>query len=121
MRPEPVKLFAWSCGEPGVGPFSPTLPTCARNHIVQERIAFPNCWDGTRLDSADHKRHMAYSAGGSCPASHPVAVPTLVLVLLYPSTPPGAQVASGRYGLHADFMNGWDQQTLSRLVAGLNE
>ena len=28
--------------------------------------------------------------------------------------------ASGRYGTHADFINGWDQETLERLVAALN-
>jgi hypothetical protein len=119
-RAEPTRLFAWSCGEPGRGPFSATIPACATNHILQERITFPNCWDGRSLDSANHKRHMAYSSGGSCPASHPVAVPTLVLVLFYPETSPRAQVASGRYGLHADFMNGWDQTTLASLVDGLN-
>jgi hypothetical protein len=120
MRPEPTERFAWTCGEPGRGPFSATIPDCARNHILQERIAFPNCWNGTSLDSADHRRHMAYSAGGACPASHPVAVPALVVVLFFPETSPRAQVASGRFGLHADFMNGWDQATLASLVAGLN-
>ena len=120
MRPEALKLAAWSCGEPGVGPFSATIPACAGNRILQLRITFPNCWDGARLDSSDHKRHMAYSSGGTCPASHPVALPTLVLVLLYPETPLSAQVASGRFGLHADFMNGWDQVMLASLVAGLN-
>jgi hypothetical protein len=119
-RPEPTELFAWSCGEPGRGPFSAAIPSCARNHILQERITFPNCWNGTSLDSANHAQHMAYSANGRCPASHPVAVPTLVLVLFFPETSPRAQVASGRYGLHADFMNGWDQATLATLVAGLN-
>jgi len=120
MRPEVLKLAAWSCGEPGAGPFSATIPACAGNRILQLRITFPNCWDGARLDSSDHKRHMAYSSGGTCPASHPVALPTLVLVLLYPETPLSAQVASGRFGLHADFMNGWDQVMLASLVAGLD-
>src|SRR5262249_38955166 len=120
MRPEPTKLFGWSCGEPGKGRFSATIPACARNHILQERITFPNCWNGTSLDSADHQRHMAYSVAGTCPASHPVAVPTLVVVLFYPETAPRAQVASGRFGLHADFMNGWDQTALATLVAMLN-
>lgn len=120
MLAEPTTLFGWSCGEPGHGPFSATIPGCARNHILQERITFPNCWNGTSLDSADHRRHMAYSAGGACPASHPVAVPTLVLVLFFPETSPRVQVASGRFGLHADFMNGWDQASLATLVAGLN-
>ena len=28
--------------------------------------------------------------------------------------------ASGRFGAHADFMNGWNQDTLEALVAALN-
>jgi hypothetical protein len=30
------------------------------------------------------------------------------------------QPASGRLGAHADFVNGWDQEALSKLVATLN-
>ena len=64
---------------------------------------------------------MAYSTAGTCPASHPVAVPSLILIFLYPSTERGRPVqASGRFGTHADFVNGWDQETLEKLVAALN-
>ena len=42
-------------------------------------------------------------------------------IFLYPPVPKRAQVASGRYGGHADFMNGWDQGSLARFVAGLND
>ena len=63
---------------------------------------------------------MAYSANGRCPVTHPVAVPTIVLIFLYPSTELRPTQASGRYGAHADFMNGWDQETLATLVAALN-
>lgn len=48
-------------------------------------IRFPDCWDGRRLDSPDHRSHMATArrtgATGSriCPRSHPVAVPQLVM------------------------------------------
>ena len=28
--------------------------------------------------------------------------------------------AAGRFGAHADFVNGWDQETLEALVATLN-
>jgi hypothetical protein len=31
-----------------------------------------------------------------------------------------ARVASGKFGAHADFINGWDQQALATLVAGRN-
>jgi hypothetical protein len=59
---------------------------------------------------------MAYSVKGRCPASHPVAVPTLVLVLFYDAVPRGAQLSSGRFGGHADFMNGWSQDSLLAYV-----
>ena len=32
------------------------------------------------------------------------------------SVPRGSQVASGKFSAHADFMNGWDQVELDRLV-----
>ncbi len=85
--------------------------------MLQLQATFPNCWDGRRLDSADHKQHMKYASRGLCPASHPVAMPQIILIVLYPPVPLGSQVASGRFGAHADFMNGWDQAELERLVA----
>jgi hypothetical protein len=116
------KLVAsWGCGEEvGEGPRYALLPRCARDHILEYEVVFPNCWNGTDLDSVDHKRHMAYASAGRCPASHPVAVPTVILILLYPETPLRAQLSSGRFATHADFMNGWDQTTLASLVASLN-
>jgi hypothetical protein len=63
---------------------------------------------------------MAYASGGRCPESHSVALPALVLILLYPPQSPHAQVASGRFAAHADFINGWDQDVLAKLVAGMN-
>ena len=119
-RPQPARIAAWSCGELGGGPRHARVPGCARNHLLQLQITFPNCWNGLSPDSPDHKRHMAYAAAGVCPASHPIAVPTVVVILLYPETLSLAQVSSGRFAIHADFMNGWEQQTLATLVAGLN-
>jgi hypothetical protein len=60
---------------------------------------------------------MKYASRGLCPASHPIALPQLILIVLYPPVPLGSQVASGRFAAHADFMNGWDQVELERLVA----
>ena len=72
------------------------------------------------LDSEDHKRHVAYSVNGRCPGSHPVALPTLLLILLYPSTEFGAPLqASGRYGAHGDFINGWNPELQAKLVEAL--
>ncbi len=114
---QPKGIVSWSCGSVGGKPRFATIPRCGEDHTLQLQATFPNCWDGRRLDSADHKQHMRYASRGVCPSSHPVAVPQLILIVLYPPVPLGSQVASGRFGAHADFMNGWDQAELERLVA----
>ena len=110
----------WSCGGLGSTKRFATVPACGPAQALQFRVHFPSCWNGKSSDSADHKRHMAYATGGSCPATHPVAVPTLTLILLYPPVPKTARVASGKFGAHAGFMNGWDGDELARLVSDLN-
>ena len=97
------------------------VPSCRSDATLQLRATFPNCWNGRDVDSADHQRHLAYAVARKCPRSHPVALPTLVLMFLYPSTDLVRPLqASGRFGSHADFVNGWEQETLERLVAALN-
>jgi hypothetical protein len=113
-------IVAWSCGAVGGKPRFYTIPACSDDETLQLQATFPNCWDGRRLDSPDHKQHMKYASRGICPSSHPVALPSIILIVLYPPVPLGSQVASGRLGAHADFMNGWDQAELERLVAERN-
>jgi hypothetical protein len=121
VRAQSKLVGSWGCGEEvGDGPRYAVIPRCGRDHLLEYEVVFPNCWNGTSLDSVDHRRHMAYAVRGRCPASHPTAVPTIVLILLYPETPLRAQLSSGRFATHADFMNGWDQAVLASLVAGLN-
>jgi hypothetical protein len=114
---QPKGIVSWSCAAVGGKPRYSTIPACSEDQALQLQATFPNCWDGRRLDSADHKQHMKYAARGLCPASHPVALPQIILIVLYPPVQLGSQVASGRFGAHADFMNGWDQAELERLVA----
>jgi len=114
---QPKGIVSWSCGAVGAKPWFQVIPACSPDEMLQLRATFPNCWDGKRLDSPDHKAHMRYASRGLCPASHPVALPQLILIVLYPPVPKGSQVASGKFGAHADFMNGWDQVELERLVA----
>jgi hypothetical protein len=113
---QPKGIVSWSCSEVGGRPRFATIPDCREDSMLQLQATFPNCWDGRRLDSPDHRQHVRYAARGVCPASHPVAMPTIVLIVLYPPVPRGSQVASGRFAAHADFMNGWDQAELDRLV-----
>jgi hypothetical protein len=111
-------VTSWSCGRrSGVGASS-TIPTCTEGRSLRLQVNFPSCWDGSRLDSADHKSHMAYSTDGRCPESHPVAVPGLTLLIGYPvAGGANAELASGgQFSGHADFVNAWDQRTLAALV-----
>lgn len=93
-------------------------PSCGDGEQLRLRVIFPNCWDGVRLDSATHKDHVTESVDGSCPDSHPVAIPRLWLVVSYASNGgPDATLASGgKMSAHADFFNGWNQDMQHHLV-----
>jgi hypothetical protein len=127
--PQSTRIVFWNCVYP-TGPLEPSasIPECSRRRermvrrpsagYVRLNVNFPDCWDGKRLDSPDHRSHMAYSSGLRCPASHPVKVPSLRLTVAYPIRGgAGLTLASG--GLdsgHADFFNAWKQAELNRLV-----
>jgi hypothetical protein len=127
--PQSTRIVFWNCVYPP-GPLKPSasVPMCARprRRMLRPRtpgylrlnVNFPDCWDGKRLDSRDHRSHMAYSSGLRCPASHPVKVPSLRLTVAYPIRG-GADLAlasGGLYSGHADFFNAWKQGELTRLV-----
>jgi Domain of unknown function (DUF1996)/Domain of unknown function (DUF4124) len=120
---------------------SKSIPVCGKNSFVRFKISFPNCWDGINLDSPDHISHMAYSANdfqradgswyktpNNCPSSHPVAVPVVTINAdYYATTDAGTanwRLASdnytkqspGGYSFHADWMNGWDETILQKVV-----
>jgi hypothetical protein len=114
------RITFWSCSRRRGPEVSSTVPTCTGLTRSNLRLVvnFPNCWDGRRLDSADHQSHMAYSLDGRCSESHPVEVPALSLVIYYPVTGSDAAELSsgGQFSGHADFVNAWDQRTLEGLV-----
>ncbi|MFP5256513.1 MAG: DUF1996 domain-containing protein [Acidimicrobiia bacterium] len=116
-EPQAVDVAAWHCGASPILHSDP--PTCPRTATLGVRIAFPDCWDGEDLDSHDHQSHLAYSATGMCPSSHPVPVPQLIFEVRYPfaGDPAGLELASGGVrSLHADFVQAWDQAALEREV-----
>jgi Domain of unknown function (DUF1996) len=116
--------YFWNCEGATIAPGTATVaPTCGRGLDVT--IRFPDCWDGTHLDSRDHKSHMAYSTQARqgaptrvCPSTHPRQMPQLTLIVKYPTVGgPAVRLASGALNTsHADFMNGWDQRKLTALV-----
>lgn len=107
---------SWSCQG---GSARTALPQdCDGTHVLA-RVKFPNCWDGVHTDSVDHRSHMAYSTRQrGCPPSHPVAVPALSIVIVYPVTDAaGAMLSSGDpTTLHGDFWNTWQQKGLERVT-----
>jgi hypothetical protein len=120
VSPQPTSVTYWNCGAAaGVRPQS-TVPTCpnALGSSLRLHVRFPNCWDGLNLDSSDHKSHMAYSVGGVCPADHSFALPALEVIFQYPIAGDASVYLSsgGQYSAHADFVNAWRQERLTKLV-----
>jgi hypothetical protein len=116
--PQPTSIVTWSCVPGPDTESSSVVPTCDGGAHLKLGITFPDCWNGTTLDSADHAGHMAYSAHGACPASHPVALPRLEVYVNYPiAGGPGVTLASGApLSAHGDFFNAWNQAELTSLV-----
>ena len=115
----------WSC-EQDAKNLVPTPPSCGSKLLVLH-VKFPNCWDGVRTDSADHRSHTAYPQNDRCPSSHPVKVPEIFLHVRYPRGVSGSsyRLSDGTQAPHADFWNVWKQDALEGLVrrclnAGVN-
>jgi hypothetical protein len=115
---QPLSIVAWSCGAGRQRSAEP--PTCPVGSPLSLSITFPDCWNGSDVDSADHVAHTAASSDGHCPPSHAVPIPQLELVIEYPSAQPDdLTLASGSVLTgHADFWNVWDQAKLETEVAG---
>ncbi|MFL5582733.1 MAG: DUF1996 domain-containing protein [Gemmatimonadaceae bacterium] len=129
--------ISWSCRSPdgSFGEEQATIPAnCAAGDWVRLTVIFPQCWDGVNVDSPDHKSHVAYPVyrnppqRSGCPASHPVPLPEITEHFdwltkdtrapafwrlssdMYATTEPGGLSA------HADWMNGWDPETMRTIV-----
>lgn len=89
----PITERWFNCDGPGAvsGKFA-NIVQAAKNCPVGARLGVvlnaPNCWNGTELDSADHRSHMAYmewrqDGKEHCPATHPYIVPRFTLGAWY--------------------------------------
>ena len=97
------------------------IPACAvGNHLIAV-INFPAYWDGVNLDSADHKSHMSYAPD----ATHTVQIPDITYNIRYDivtgddtnkwrlSSDMYSTSTPGGYSLHADYMFGWSNDSVS--------
>ncbi|KAG5760064.1 hypothetical protein H9Q72_011817 [Fusarium xylarioides] len=113
------------------GPETHEIPPHNCPNGLRAQVMFPSCWDGKNLDSPDHKSHMAYPDrvdSGVCPRSHPKRLVTIFYEVVFQvdqfknrwcgsmhpfvfsnGDPTG-------YGLHGDFLNGWDVKVLQQAV-----
>ncbi|MEV6861912.1 DUF1996 domain-containing protein [Streptosporangium subroseum] len=113
FRDSPGTVEGFECGDISRSWDIPT--SCVAGSQVNVRYQAPSCWDGVNLDSPNHKSHMAYPAGGYCPATHPVSVPMLEFKIAFPASGDlsQARLASGRgYTWHYDFFNAWDNPAI---------
>lgn len=115
----PQLSLSWACSDSS--PFFSRPSNCGSRKI-KAHIHFPECWDGVNLDSANHRSHLAYASGRTCPSTHPVLLPRLSLHITYGiqngtgATLSSDHAAPGGTQLHADFWNTWNQEFLEFLV-----
>jgi hypothetical protein len=118
--PQDLRVTYWNCGIAGGIARSSTVPTCPdmRGSYLRLHVRFPECWDGRRLDSPDHRSHMASAMRGACPSTHPILVPQVTEIFRYPTRGgEGFALSSGgQYSAHADFLNAWNPGALKKLV-----
>ncbi|KAI0676211.1 WSC-domain-containing protein [Trametes maxima] len=123
------QAITFVCLDDSGSPQGNALPNKPCSGGLRAQVFFPSCWDGENLDSPDHKSHMSYPLtqfdNGDCPESHPVRLVSLFYEMMVAVGDSdfwgvGAWVfANGDttgYGLHADFVNGWDVDLLQNAI-----
>lgn len=135
---------AWESSDATNPRWSSSIPECTAPDRLRMDIFFPSCWNGTDLDSYDHKSHLAYPVnnggpnGTVCPASHPVPIIRVSFHYAYAVKPEvyepatkssrGWRFASDMYevspttaggmSLHGDWFNAWHPEALQAVLDG---
>jgi len=94
-------------------------PLCAPGATLMFQLVFPDCWDGVHLDSPTHKAHVAYTYDGTCGGTYPVAIPSVSLLITYPTsgTADGFRLASTMASsMHGDAFFAWNDAALGHRV-----
>ncbi|TGZ81697.1 WSC-domain-containing protein [Ascodesmis nigricans] len=128
---EAQNAISFACLGGGV-PESNSIPNVKCPGGLRAQVFFPSCWDGKNGDSPDHKSHVSYPVGnhehGACPPSHPKRFISLFFEILFSVKEWDSEWVNGKhpfvfsngdptgYGLHGDFLNGWDPATLKEAI-----
>ncbi|KAL7937237.1 hypothetical protein V8C35DRAFT_277726 [Trichoderma chlorosporum] len=95
---------------------------------IRFEIMFPSCWKGgDAIDSPNHKDHVAFPdlvMTGNCPEGYPERLPSMLFEVIWNTNAyvgrDGQFVLSNGditgYGLHGDFLMGWDESFLQQAV-----
>lgn len=88
--------------------------------MLEITMDFPSCWDG-RLDSPNHKNHMAYpdEEDDSCKAPHNKQVATLSISIYIKNYDGGYHTWSDMSDqFHTDYLAGWDVDLMQTFLEG---
>lgn len=121
------QIVEYGCNDSNWQSFIPSTSSCGPGNWVYMSVQFPQCWDGSSLDSPDHKSHVQYATDGrGCvnPA-FPVALPEVTYVVKYRVGPEGTaswRLSSDVIGApagssgHADYVFGWDETVFGTAI-----
>ncbi|MEO6533079.1 MAG: DUF1996 domain-containing protein [Pseudolysinimonas sp.] len=119
LTPQGKQTIGWTCSGIAQLRVSDSPQDCQSGTFLRLVITFPNCWDGHTLNGAK-QTNVVMMTGMSCPSSHPVQIPQIVLHANYPtSSAAGLTLSIGPDSQgpitteHADFMNGWNEPVLT--------
>ena len=138
-------MVTFKCSDADTGNFE-NLPAaavgCPDGSLIGMSLHAPPCWNGTQLDSPDHRSHMAYrvrdrnTGKEACPSTHPYTIPTFKMTVRYQTdstldrsgnTSPTLQTwhfssdrMEGKPAMisgstfHADWFGAWDDEILKK-------
>jgi len=142
----------FSCDHPSAPGSFDTLVDAAKACPIGAKIGAvveaPSCWNGTELDSPDHRSHMAHMSRGAdgalhCPSTHPYMIPRFTIGVWYTvddtldrsgNTSPtlrtwyfssdrmeGMTPQTSGATFHADWFGAWDDDTMATWLANCIE
>ncbi|MFE6176950.1 DUF1996 domain-containing protein [Streptomyces sp. NPDC056464] len=127
---------SWSCTGFEDRQLKDKYPLCPQGSDVVRTFKFQSCWDGTNIDSANHRTHVAFAAAdGSC-ANGFKAIPQLVQRIVYDVDAPSLQDGGKTTPLfavdsfpeqlhkpvtdHGDFINVFSEDVMGEMVDCIN-